>query len=167
MNREFLEAVHLKVFLFLDVVQPVLSHKVVAMLHLCSLWHFVTVLLRETFYRRETDVQANGMTCMKSLRKSMVEQIVNQIPTPCLTTKPVSLLLFLPCFIFPFYSTVLLLSSSLMSSSLISPRQLKHMVWMPYCKPLPSNFLWFSVYSIRHSHSSHSCRSQQQQYRDG
>lgn len=91
----------------------------------------MTVPLTEAFYRRGTDVQCNGMTCLKSLGKSVVEQIVHQIPTPCLTTKPVSLLPFLSCFIFPFHFSLLLSSSLMLSSLPSSPWQLKHVAWMP------------------------------------
>lgn len=144
-----------------------ITYKVVAMLYLWSSWHFVTVPLTKTFYRRETDVEADGMTCLKLFGKSVVEQIFYQIPTPCLTTKSVSLLPFLPCFIFPFHFS-LLLSGSLMSSSVpSSPCQLMHVAWVPCCKPLPSDFSWFSVCSIHCSPGSHGCRSLQQQHRGG
>lgn len=62
-----------------------IAYKVFAILYLCSSFHFVTVPLTETFYRRRTDVKADKVTCLKLLRKSVVEQIIYPIPAPCLT----------------------------------------------------------------------------------
>lgn len=67
------------------------------------------------------------------------------------------------CFISPFLFS-LLQSSSFLCSSLRSPCQLKHMVSVPCSYPLPSDFPWFSMCSIHHSHGCHSCRSPQQQH---
>lgn len=50
-----------------------IAYKVFAILYLCSSFHFVTVPLTKTFYRRRTDVKADKVPCLKLLRKSVVE----------------------------------------------------------------------------------------------
>lgn len=117
------------------------------------------------FYRRETEVQTCGMTWLELFGKSVVKQIVYPITTPYFTIKSI---LLLPCFCVsfpPFHFSLLHSSSFIPSSSPSSPCQLKHMAEVTCCNSLPSDFPWFSVCSIHHSHGCHSCRSPQQQRR--
>lgn len=81
--------------------------------------------------------------CPKLLKKSEVEQIICQIPTPCPTTKLASLLPFLPCLTFPFHFSLPLKLPHLFSL------QLKHTAEVPCGQQLFFGVFSFSICSIR------------------
>lgn len=112
-----------------------ITYKVVAILFYTLLgpWHLVTVPLSETFYRRETDVQTGGMTWLELFGKSVVKQIIYQIPTSCLTIKSVPLL---PFFCVSFPPSFLVCFSQAHSCALHSLLLASWSTWFPCPAPI-------------------------------
>lgn len=154
-------------FLFLNVVQPGFHHlqgccHAVFIAPRDILWQ---LLSQKVFTEKYLVFRPMGWLALKSLRKSVVEHIIYQIPIACLNTKPLTLLPFLPCFIFCLHFSLLLSSLLVFSSLPSSACQLEYMGRVSYYKP--TDFWWFFISSIHHLYGSHSCSSPQQQHRGG
>lgn len=143
-----------------------ITYKAVAMQYLLLLMTFCDSCSHRKFLRKKYLVfRPMGWLALKSLRKSIVEHIVYQISIACLNTKPLTLLPFLPCFIFCLHFSLLLSSLLVFSSLPSSACQLVYMGRVSYYKPI--DFWWFFISSIHHLYGSHSCSSPQQQHRGG